>query len=49
MTWVMLYEAARIMLVRSAKVVLARGLGDEDRQAPRVEEGDRGAGATVGR
>ena len=26
----------------------AQGLGDEDRQTPRNEEGDRGAGAPVG-
>ena len=31
------------------EMVLAQGLGDEDRQAPRDEEGDRGAGASVGR
>ena len=31
------------------QVVLAQGLGDEDRQAPRDEEGDRGAGASAGR
>ena len=31
------------------QVVLAQGLGHEDRQAPRDEEGDRGAGAPVGR
>jgi transposase len=31
------------------EVVLAQGLGHEDRQAPRDEEGDRGAGAPVGR
>jgi hypothetical protein len=31
------------------KMVLAQGLGNEDRQAPRDEEGDRGAGASVGR
>ena len=31
------------------KMVLAQGLGSEDRQAPRDEEGDRGAGASVGR
>ena len=30
------------------EMVLAQGLGDEDRQAPRVKESDRGAGATVG-
>jgi hypothetical protein len=44
---VMLYEAAQIMLVRG-EVVLAQSLGHEDRQAPRDEEGDRGAGAPVG-
>ena len=31
------------------EMVVAQGLGDADRQAPRHEEGDRGAGATVGR
>ena len=31
------------------EMVVAQGLGDEDSQAPRDEEGDRGAGATVGR
>src|SRR5258708_7753528 len=31
------------------KMVLAQGLGDKDRQASRDEEGDRGAGASVGR
>src|SRR5262249_2393643 len=31
------------------EMVLAQGLGDEDRQASRDEEGDRGAGASVGR
>src|SRR5262249_53235817 len=31
------------------EVVLAQGLGDEDRQASRDEEGDRRAGASVGR
>ena len=31
------------------QMVLAQGLGDEDRQAPRDEEGDRGAGAPAGR
>jgi len=30
------------------EVVLAQGLGHEDRQAPRDEEGDRGDGAPVG-
>ena len=29
--------------------VLAQGLGDEDRQAPRDEKGDRGAGTSIGR
>ena len=46
---VMLYEAAQSMLVRFDEMVLAQGLGDEDRQEPRDEKGDRGAGATVGR
>jgi len=31
------------------QVVVAQGLGDEDRQAPRDEEGDRSAGASPGR
>src|SRR5659263_674948 len=30
------------------EMVLAQGLGDADRQAPREEKGDRGAGASVG-
>ena len=30
-------------------MVLAQGLGDADRQAPRDEKGDRGPGAPVGR
>ena len=45
----MLYEAAQTMLVRFDEMVLAQGLGDEDRQAPRDEKGDRGAGASLGR
>ena len=45
---VMLYEAAQIMLIRS-QMVLAQGLGDEDRQAPRDEKGDRGSGTPAGR
>jgi transposase len=45
----MLYEAAHIMLVRLAKWSWLQGLGHEDRQAPRHEEGDRGTGAPVGR
>jgi transposase len=31
------------------EVVMAQGLGDADRQAPRDEKGDRGAGTPVGR
>src|SRR4029077_7711614 len=31
------------------EMVLAQGLGDEDRRASRDEEGDRGTGASVGR
>jgi hypothetical protein len=31
------------------EMVLAQSLGDEDRQAPRDEKGNRCAGATVGR
>ena len=31
------------------KMVLAQGLGNEDRQAPRDEESDRSAGASVSR
>ena len=31
------------------EMVLAQGLGDEDRQAPRIEESDRGAGTPIGR
>ena len=45
----MLYEAAQSMLFPFDKMVLAQGLGDEDRQAPRDEEGDRGFGAPAGR
>jgi hypothetical protein len=36
----MLYEAAHILLVRTTKMVLTQGLGD-DRQARRIEEGGR--------
>jgi hypothetical protein len=43
----MLYEAAQGML-RSKKWSWLKGLGYADRQAPRDEEGDRGAGAPVG-
>ena len=45
----MLYEAAQSMLVRSNKMVLAQGLGDADREAPREEKSDRGPGTPVGR
>ncbi len=45
---VMLYEAAQSH-VAFEEMVLAQGLGDADRQAPRDEEGDRGAGAPAGR
>ena len=31
------------------EIVLAQGVGDADRQAPRNEEGDRGAGPSIGR
>jgi hypothetical protein len=31
------------------KMVVAQGLGDEDRQAPRDEKGNRGLSASVGR
>ena len=31
------------------EMVLAQGLGDADRQAPRDKEGDRGAGTPVSR
>ena len=43
---VMLYEAAHAGAYY--QVVMAQGLGHEDRQAPWDEEGDRGAGASVG-
>ena len=46
---VMLYEAGPGHAGAFDKMVLAQGLGDEDRQAPRNEEGDRGAGAPPGR
>ena len=46
---VMLYEAAQGMLLRFKEMVLAQGLGDTDRQAPRDEKGDRGPGTPVGR
>src|SRR5215472_15136259 len=43
----MLYEAAQVLVERSAEMVLAQGLGDEDCQAPRAEKGDRGLGAPI--
>ena len=46
---VMLYEAAQVMLTRTNKWSWLKGLGDADRQAPRTEKGNRGAGAPVGR
>jgi transposase len=46
---VMLYEVAQNHAGAFDEVVLAQGLGHEDRQAPRHEEGDRGAGAPVAR
>ena len=45
----MLYEAAHIMLVRSTKMVMAKGLGDADRQASWSEESGRGLGPAAGR
>src|SRR5262249_44599489 len=42
-------EAGPLSQCAYGEVVLAQGLGDEDRQASRDEEGDRGAGASVGR
>ena len=44
----MLYEAAQSML-RFEEMVLAQGLGDADRQAPRHEKGDRRTGTPIGR
>jgi transposase len=44
-----LYEAAQVMLLRSAKWSWLKAWGDEDRQAPRDEKGSRCTGATVGR
>ena len=49
-------EMMRVMHLRSRsehavfeEMVLAQGLGDADRQTPRGEKGDRGAGTPVGR
>ena len=47
MTRVMLYEAAQSMMLE--EMVVAQGLGNADRQAPRDEKGDRRAGPPVGR
>ena len=44
----MLYEAAQSHDAFQ-EMVLAEGLGDADRQAPRHEEGNRGAGPSAGR
>jgi len=44
-----LFEAAQVMLVTFDEMVMAQGLGDEDRQAPRDEKSHRCAGASVGR
>ena len=46
---VMLYEAAQSHADPHQQMVVAQGLGDEDRQAPRDEEGDRGPGTPAGR
>ena len=43
----MLYEAAQAHDALE-EMVMAQGLGDADRQAPRDEKGDRRAGAAVG-
>jgi transposase len=45
----MLYEAAQIVLVRSVKWSWLKAWAMKIAQAPRDEEGDRGAGAPVGR
>jgi LysR family transcriptional regulator, transcriptional activator for dmlA len=48
----LLYERSRFILdqIRDAEAeVLAQSLGDENCQAPRDEEGDRGFGAPAGR
>ena len=45
---VMLYEAAQSHAAFE-EMVLAQGLGDADRQAPRDEKGDRGPGTPVSR
>jgi hypothetical protein len=45
----MLYEAAQAILLRSAKRVLAQGLGDADCQTARDEKSDCRTGATAGR
>ena len=42
-------EAAQKHADAFDEMVLAQGLGDEDRQASRDEKGDRSAGASAGR
>ena len=42
--WLFSALAEAELRVAFRQMVLAQGLGDEDRQAPRDEEGDRGAG-----
>ena len=49
MTRVMLYEAAHIMLVRLAKWSWLKAWAMEIARHRGMEEGDRGAGASVGR
>jgi hypothetical protein len=45
----MLYEAAQTMLVVSTKWSWLGAWANEDRQKPRDEKGDRGAGASARR
>ena len=44
-----LLSGTRVSSYRLNEMVLAQGLGDEDRQAPRAEKGDCGLGASIGR
>ena len=46
---VMLYEAGPDHAGMLSQMVLAQGLGDADRKAPRHEKGNRRAGASLGR
>jgi hypothetical protein len=42
----LLYESAQTVITAvQCQMVMAQGLGHEDRQEPRVEKGNRGAGA----